>query len=542
MRSELGAVRRQEQVRASGASRRGRALRVAGGATALAAAGIGALVFAGLYSLSPERPKAVALQGASAEPRRSDAPAGPDGLARTEADESDAGAVALRSASPEPCAGAELPRARRPSDSGEVGAEHKTPPRQPDLAPGPQLAPVPAHAAPLRHSSAPAPRPPQGHPDLVELDSDDSPQRPEAIATGTPIAVEPVAAERGGAELGLARADAEDDPHEAAEPATAAAQAIPEPRKALPTQRQLCCQHYTQFPVRMAGCSESELHGWTALGAVVVEYFRGTDHLARSLDGIVKLSYEGAVPTFGSEGLTMISPKSDGAYVSDHDGAKITIQVDIGDDVLVFSIVTQNLEGLCRKTSSRRRVIVKELPRWFRPHVTSGVIMVIQELALQLKAGETAQSAELDANLAIVLKAIAPSGLDLAAVTDGYTGCLIYDKRAWTLTETVVIARAGSSKYSNAYRMRSVPYPTCSVWVVNIHLRAFDPRTPFQATIDRAHIEELTNILEKVIAANQDGLYVYLAGDFNNAGDKGTLVQNALGAVQKKMPPFHLAV
>jgi hypothetical protein len=289
----------------------------------------------------------------------------------------------------------------------------------------------------------------------------------------------------------------------------------------------------------MAGC-ESELHGWTALGAAVVEYFSGTDHLARSLDGIVKLSYEGAVPTFGSEWLTMISPTSDGAYVSDHDGARMTVLVGIGDDDLVFSIVTQNLEGLCKKESGRRQVIVKALGGWFHPHVQSGVIMVIQELALQLGAGGK-ESAELDANRGIVLKAIAPSGLDLAAVTDGYTGCLIYDQKAWTLVETVVIARARSSKYSNAYRMRSVPHPTCSVWVVNIHLKAF-PSNIFQARIDDEHINELTNILERVIAANQDGLYVYLAGDFNNVGHKGTLVETALGAVRKKMSPFHLAV
>jgi len=323
------------------------------------------------------------------------------------------------------------------------------------------------------------------------------------------------------AEEQLARAEEEKE----LESADAAPAQAPEPLRALPTAAQVCCAAHTQFPVRMLNCGESELHEAVALASTAVEFWKGTDYLAKVLDGIVKLTYDGSLPTF-FESLTMISPKPGVPYVSDHDGARIDVRTSDG---LAFSIVTQNLEGLCRKGTARRNVIVNALGSWFRPHVQSGMIMVIQELALQLNRPDAEQRAELDANLAIVLETIDRDKHDLAAETDGYTGCLIYDKLAWT-HQTVKIARARSNKFSNAHLMSSVPHPARSVWVVNIHLKAFGPICA-QATIDAAHTEELTNILRRVLEANVGGFPVYLCGDFNNASNKGQLVQRALDAL-----------
>jgi hypothetical protein len=533
MRSELGAVRRQEQVRASGASRRGRALRVAGGATALAAAGVGAFVVA-LYSQSPE-------------PRRSDAPAGAEELARTRigADENDAGAGALHIASPEP---------RR--SAGEKPAA-KLQARPPQLLVAP-AGPLPASVHPIDaaglysaspegalHGASPEPRrsdapaavalaecAPRARPLQLPAAPVSRALRSEAPAEAEELAKTVVEARRA--------AGAAEHEHESKAVEAETGRAGAKPQLHFPQHREVCCKQHTQFPERMRDCGESGLH---EVAAVADWAFRaaGWPAYEENLDGIVKLTYPGPAPVFGSEHLMMISPGPDGAYVSDHDGASVDLFGD--DDTDRFNLVTQNLEGLCRADSVRRRIATAALRAWFGPHVRRGTIMVIQELALQLQESSAEavtpeQSTELEANGA-TLRAALDESLNLVVKTDGYTGCLVYDSAVWTLDRTLEIARKGTLKRSDAHLMRHkfVEYAT---WVVNVHLKA-PSRGSWQATIDAIHVEELQNILQHVLEANVDGLPVYLCGDFNNASAKGDLVAKALETIRKDSRPDHLA-
>ncbi len=77
---------------------------------------------------------------------------------------------------------------------------------------------------------------------------------------------------------------------------------------------------------------------------------------------------------------------------------------------------------------------------------------------MQLKAGEAVHTATLDRHLATLatLQDVAQStnpDVQLEGETDGYTGCVIYDRAVWERRQVVVIRRDGSSKCSNAYLM-----------------------------------------------------------------------------------------
>jgi hypothetical protein len=122
-----------------------------------------------------------------------------------------------------------------------------------------------------------------------------------------------------------------------------------------------------------------------------------------------------------------------------------------------------------------------------------------------------------------------------AGVTDGFTGCMIFDQTQWTLISEIETRRLevigpnkGSQlgKVSNAYLMQS-RHATFSVWIVNVHLKAMDFGTKSDV-IEYAHTEELREILDRVAKANEDLFPVYLCGDYNNGGDKGQLVHSAL--------------
>ena len=307
-----------------------------------------------------------------------------------------------------------------------------------------------------------------------------------------------------------------------------------------PDIAQLCCEVHvpTQFPTRMWDCEGSRSHDVAATllsMAGLVGYARN-----RSLDGVVRLSYPDQSTWVTRERATLI--RNGGDYISDHDGLNVDVALRVDRRVargdagvshpIEFNVITQNLEGLCSK-SRRYDSILAKLGAWFRPHVRRGTLLVVQELVLQLKAGDAVQTATLDRHLATVLAALQSTNpdLQLEGETDGYTGCVIYDSVVWERRRVVVIRRDGSSKCSNAYLMQHREEPACCIWLVNIHLKAVEFYAS-QEYVNEIHADELTQILLSVLQHNNMKYPVYLCGDFNNPDSKHALVRGVLTRLQ----------
>ena len=315
-----------------------------------------------------------------------------------------------------------------------------------------------------------------------------------------------------------------------------------------PDIAQLCCEVHvpTQFPTRMWDCEGSLRHD---VAAALVSMARWVGYARNpSLDGVVRLSYPDQSTWVTREKATLI--RNDGDYISDHDGVNVDVALRVDQRVargeagvshpIEFNIITQNLEGLCSK-SRRHDSILAKLGAWFRPYVRRGTLLVAQELVLQLKAGEVVQKATLDRHLSTLLETLQDVGdhvaqstnpdVQLEGETDGYTGCVIYDRAVWERRQVVVIRRDGSSKCSNAYLMQHREEPACCIWLVNIHLRAVDFRAS-REYVNEIHADELTHILLSVLQHNNMRYPVYLCGDFNNPDSKHALVRRVLTTLQ----------
>lgn len=314
-----------------------------------------------------------------------------------------------------------------------------------------------------------------------------------------------------------------------------------------PDIAQLCCEVHvpTQFPTRMWDC-EGSRHD---VAAALVSMARWMGYARNpSLDGVVRLSYPDQSTWVTREMATLV--RNDGDYISDHDGVNVDVALRVDQRVargeagvshpIEFNIITQNLEGLCSK-SRRHDSILAKLGAWFRPYVRRGTLLVTQELVLQLKAGEAVQKATLDRHLATLLATLQDVGdhvaqstnpdVQLEGETDGYTGCVIYDRAVWERRQVVVIRRDGSSKCSNAYLMQHREEPACCIWLVNIHLKAVDFRAS-REYVNEIHADELTHILLSVLQHNNMRYPVYLCGDFNNPDSKHALVRRVLTTLQ----------
>lgn len=310
--------------------------------------------------------------------------------------------------------------------------------------------------------------------------------------------------------------------------------------------KQVCCTQDTQFANRMSHC-EDGLHTTAGWLACIGDYCPdlGFGLFTGNLDGVVRLSYRNKHFEPKSEEIQYIGSAKN--YISDHDGVNLKIDASRPDRKDVkFNVITHNLEGLCnrddKKKVDRFRQVVKMFKDYFDPYVKSGTIMLFQELALQIyKKDAQKQGAVLDRNMDIVLTELRKINPNMVGLSDGYTGCMLYDRSVWSPINEIRVQREGSNKFSNAYLMRYNKYPDLHLWVVNIHLKAFGSAAKKQTEINDKHIRELANILEQVLLENEDEYPIYLCGDFNNNTVKAELIWKALEMVPHtyRLLPHH---
>jgi hypothetical protein len=282
----------------------------------------------------------------------------------------------------------------------------------------------------------------------------------------------------------------------------------------------------------MSHCEDAE-HTMAGVAACIGDWCPdlGLGLFTGNLDGVVRISYSEKRFNPKTEMTEFIG--NDENYISDHNGVNIEIDTSRHDRPNArFNIITHNLEGLCNRNDTgkmaRFQFIKNHLSDYFRAYIKAGTVMLIQELALQLHKKDAAkQRVLLTLNMDMVLGELRKLNPDLVGVTDGYTGCIIYDEKKWSVEKEVNINRTGSDKYSNAYLMRFIPYPKLMIWMVNIHLKAYGSSVKSQDIVNNSHIYELANILEGVLVSNPEKYPVYLCGDFNNGTVKAKLIMKA---------------
>lgn len=303
--------------------------------------------------------------------------------------------------------------------------------------------------------------------------------------------------------------------------------------------QQVCCTDDTQFATRMAHC-EDPSHTIAGYIACVGEYCP-TSIFQASLDGIVRISFSKKNFIPAGEGIQYIGDADN--YISDHNGINLVVDLRRPQRPLArFNVISHNLEGLCYRQDKKDRYyqVLDLLTNYFEPYVTSGTVMILQELALQLhKKNPARQQIILNRNMETVLTHLRGLNPKLTGITDGYTGGIIYDSSYWDIIRELKISRQGSPKFSNAYLMKFLLYPELHVWFVNIHLKAFGSSLSSQKSINNAHTTELANILDTVFSNNEEGYPVYLCGDFNNPSVKYQLVIQALGKFQHPYEIWH---
>lgn len=303
------------------------------------------------------------------------------------------------------------------------------------------------------------------------------------------------------------------------------------------TVSQICCADDTQFADRMVGCEDT---AHSAAGAVAcvgkwcpdLGLGLGLGLFTGSLDGVVRISYDSKHFEPVSEMVQYIGNADQ--YISDHNGVNLIVDARHKDrPAAQFNIITQNFEGLCYRDDpgkmDRFEYVREHLKEHFRDYLRKGSILLAQELALQLhKKDAVKQIAVLEHNMDVLLTQLRSINPDLVGNHDGYTGGMFYDQTIWLPVKEFRVNRIGSNKYSNAYLMRFLPYPNLHLWIVNVHLKAFGSAVKSQASVNQAHVNELSNILDVVISDNKEEYPVYLCGDFNNGTAKSTLVINAI--------------
>jgi len=330
-----------------------------------------------------------------------------------------------------------------------------------------------------------------------------------------------------------------------------------------------CCNKATQFPSRMANC-EDKSHTAAAILATGASFIIEQNS---SLDGIVEVRNSTILAQEPVSSTIEYIAKD--PYISDHDGIVLNVQYTNPEETH-FNIISCNLEGLCRKKNERTLYDdrLRMLNTYFENIVKPGTIMVCQEIVLKKLAEErlpvvkASKTTNIDGEDEWVVRdvemidSIKISGNDILIklkeinnnldfISDTYTSGIYYDKSVWELVRTIPIRRLYNgtlhSKFSNAYLFKCNNNPECIFWVVNIHLKAFDPTSKeynldygqqyFSAFsggetyINQAHIIELENIITELVT--KSGLLhftipIYLCGDYNNNLQKHILVKKAL--------------
>jgi len=252
-----------------------------------------------------------------------------------------------------------------------------------------------------------------------------------------------------------------------------------------------------------------------------------------NIDGVVKITYGSKKFIPNSESVTFMG--DDAGYISDHNGVDLAVDARRpGREAAYFNIITHNLEGLCYRSDPKKldrfRYVEQQLPAYFKDHVKPGTIMLIQELALQNHKKDTQRQKHLlEQNMTLLMDKLKSLNPNMAGVDDGYTGALFYDREFWTPINSVQVRRQDSNKYSNGYLMQFNAYPELMIWVVNIHLKAYGTSIKSTAVVNRAHVNELSDIIKAVLSENTKDEYpIYLCGDFNNGTVKAELIMEAL--------------
>jgi oligoribonuclease (3'-5' exoribonuclease) len=310
--------------------------------------------------------------------------------------------------------------------------------------------------------------------------------------------------------------------------------------------KKICCDTNTQWATRMAHCEDAS---HTAAAVVVGVYQKlgsyisnePTNILDTNIDGIVKLSTiikDIPIKYLFTENILYIG--EDNNFISDHNGVNMIVNITNThtQQLIKFNIITHNLEGLCNRNDETKNQRFEEnkekMTDYFRNYITSGTILLIQEMALQIdKRNIENQKRILESNTNIVLSKLTPLNENLKALSDEYTGAIIYDAVVWNLTRELRIARPESNKYSNAYLMKYREKEDLYIWVVNIHLKAFGATASSQAYINTKHIRELANIISKILEEPDSKYPIYFCGDYNNTTDKKELVLGALRQLYK---------
>ena len=299
---------------------------------------------------------------------------------------------------------------------------------------------------------------------------------------------------------------------------------------------QYCCDGYTQYPKRMFGCEDAS-HDAIAMAPNLPA--------GQNLDGIIGLLNKDISPpsNFKVETMITLGPEKDEAskYISDHDGVGIVISHNDGS----FNLLSYNLEGLCnndygqKKFEIRLQSLIEQLsnPAYLIP----GFLMVAQEVVLQMDDAD--QKKTLQSNGAQIIKALneKSSEIEIAFVSDEFTGGIFYDTKYFELVAVMEIPRPGSKKNSNAY-LFSIISNRLQFIIVNIHLKA-KKRSIFSGSgvatllqeylnftsMHEIHRDELVNILKKVSELSGGfGIPVFMLGDYNNPTPKTSLIESAL--------------
>lgn len=295
---------------------------------------------------------------------------------------------------------------------------------------------------------------------------------------------------------------------------------------------QLCCTTDTQFANRMAHCEDAE-HTVAGAAACIGDWCPdvGLGLFTGNLDGVVRMYYSAKPFNPKSELTGFIG--NDQNYISDHNGVNVQVDASRPDRPNAqFNIITHNLEGLCYRDDpqkmARFEYVKDNLVDYFGHYITKGTVMLVQELALQVhKKDMDKQKAVLKKNMSVLLRELRLINPHLVGEDDGYTGCIIYDRSVWEPEDKISVNRVGSNKFSNAYLMKYLPYPDLKMWMVNIHLKAYGSAIKSRSSVNQAHINELANIIDHVVAANKEMYPIYFCGDFNNGTVKAELIMEA---------------
>ena len=336
----------------------------------------------------------------------------------------------------------------------------------------------------------------------------------------------------------------------------------------------------TQFPPRMISC-EDAIHDLASIGANLLQTLPkdfinnkikelGDD---QSLDAIIKIEnlinnsnyYDGDFETIHKLN-----------YISDHDGIVLKLNEKKNTSSPEYiNIISFNLEGLCRQTFTKDGKLyidptfaqrLELLDIHLRKYIdgNQSFILVCQEIVLKNKVDNDNHLYFLNDSCFKILEKLQEirGQNDIYMKNDEFTSGLFYSndisidneikiERYEKKSEDLIISNevignepneptqeklkdnfssssSSSSSSNNELKKKSNAYLINNdFWIVNIHLKA-------SATMNQ-HIEELTNIIDRVFIENKNIFKnVYLIGDFNHNNIETNTIENLVKSAINK--------